>query len=154
MTREDLIIVWKIKSRIEAEKSRLFDLQILSQSTTAFLDGMPHAKPLTFKIERITTKILECENRLKQLADELIQAKCDLLEKLQSLKLDEIYLRVLKYHYVACFKFRQIAELMHFSLPYVSKLHYRALKILGLQSPPTSKCKEEITGDLRQLKAT
>ena len=142
------------KKSLEAEKRRLFDLQVLSESTTAILDGMPHSKPLTYKIERITALIVECENRLRQLAEELVQAKCDLLNKLQALNWKEIHLRILNYHYVSCLTFNKIAKLMNFSLPYVSKLHYQALKILGFESMARNRRKKETRGNKRKQDAT
>lgn len=144
ITWRELQSVWQVKNTFEREKNRLCDLQVLSESTTALLDGMPHAKPLTFKVERITALIVECEGRIERLADEFVKAQCDLLNKLEALNLEDIYLRILNYHYVACKKFGEISRLMNFTFQNTKKIFRQAIKALGLNMEELGEYKSSI----------
>ena len=128
----ELNSVWDLKTRLDREKRRLQDLQVMAESTTAILDDLPHAKPLTYKVEQITLLMVACQEKIDSLAEQLIQAKFDLLTKLQSLNLNELCERVLSYRYVACLTYGTTARLMNVTRDYVWKLHKRGLKLLGL----------------------
>lgn len=132
ITGYELKKVWDLKAQLEREKRRLQDLRVIAESTTAILDDMPHAKPQTFKTERITLLIVACQEKIETLTEQLIQAKTDLLCNLQSLNLNEMCERVLSYRYVACLTYGTTARLMNVTRDYVWKLHKRGLKLLGL----------------------
>ena len=132
ITCEELNAVWSCKKCMEKEQRNLVDLRIMADPVPAPLDGLPHAKPLTYKVERIAGLIIECQQLIDRLGEMLAQRKFELLTKLQSFQLDELQQRVLSYHYVACLKLRDIAKLMNFSLVYIQSLHRKGLKSLGL----------------------
>ena len=132
ITCEELNSVWAIKKRIEREKRRIKDLQILAESITPILDGMPHAKPLTFKVEKIAMEKLACEQLISELSVQMIQDKFDLLTKIQSRHLNELQERVLSYHYVSCLCLNEISKTMNYSRRYIEKLLTNGLIALGL----------------------
>lgn len=132
MTSAELNSVWNLKTQLDREKRRLQDLQVMAESTTAILDDLPRAKPQIYKVERITLLIVACQEKIDELTEQLMQAKFDLLNNLQSLNLNEMCERVLCYHYVACLKFGAVAKLMNITNDYARKLHTRGLKLLGL----------------------
>lgn len=146
MSCAELNVVWVLKMRLDREQRRLQDLQIIAESMTPILDGMPHAKPLSYKVEQLATMTADCKDTIANLTEQLVQAKFNLLSKLQSLKLNELYERVLSYHYVACLQFDAIAKLMSFTRDYVWKLHKRGLEFVGLTL-------EEMTALKKQLKS-
>ena len=142
MTCNELNAVWIIKLKIEREQRRLRDLQILAEPSVPKLDGMPHAKPLTYKVERIAAMMVDCRQSIDNLNKSLEQQKIDLLAKLQSLKLKELQQRVLFYHYVACMPFNAIAKIMGFTRNYIQKLHNKGLNFLGLTLNDMRQCKQ------------
>ena len=142
MTCEELNSVWFIKRSIEKKQRRLKDLQILAEPSAPLLDGMPHAKPVTYKVERIANLMIDCKQSIDNLNKALEQKKFDLLTRIQSLNLKELQQRVLSYHYVACMKFSEIAKLMGFTRNYIQKLHSKGLISLGLTVDEMNQCKQ------------
>lgn len=142
MSCEELNAVWIIKKTIEKKQRRLKDLQILAEPSTPLLDGMPHAKPITYKVERIANLMIDCQKAIDNLNATLEQKKFDLLTRIQSLNLKELQQRVLSYHYVACLKFNEIAKLMGFTRNYIQKLHSKGLISLGLTVYEMNQCKK------------
>ena len=132
MSCAELNSVWELTAQLDREKRRLQDLKVMAESMTPILDGMPHAKPLSYKVERLATMTADCKDTIANLTEQLVQAKFNLLAKLQSFKLQELYERVLSYHYVACLKFDAIAHKLNFTRDYVWKLHKRGLEFIGL----------------------
>lgn len=141
MSCEELNSVWTIKKTIEKEQRRLKDLQILAEPSTPLLDGMPHAKPVTYKVERIANMMVDCQQSIDKLNATLEQKKFDLLTRIQSLNLKELQQRVLSYHYVACLKFNEIAKIMGWTKDYIHFLHRHGLRSLGLSISEMNKSK-------------
>lgn len=142
LTCEELNAVWIVKKRLEREQRNLVDLRLMAEPAPPQLDGTPHAKPLTYKVERIAGMIIESQQLIERLGELLAHRKFELLTKLQSLQLNELQQRVLSYHYVACLKFVEIAHLMNFTKDYIHFLHRHALKALGLSVELMNKCKQ------------
>lgn len=142
LTCEELNAVWIVKKRLEREQRNLDDLRIMADPVSAPLDGMPHAKPLTYKVERIAALMIESQQLIERLGDMLAERKFELLRKLQSLQLNELQQRVLYYHYVACLKFAEIAKLMSFTKLHIQFLHRQGLKALGLTVGDMNKIKK------------
>lgn len=144
MTCEELNSVWALQKILCRERQRLSDLRVLAESTTPILDGMPHAKPLTFRLERLALMITETEALIQALANKICEAKCELLTKIQSFGLSDLHERVLKFHYVACMKLNEVSKRMNFSSRYVTKLHAQALRQLGLSFEDMRKAQSPI----------
>lgn len=142
LTCAEMNSVWTLKKLLEREQRRLKDLEVLSSSTSPILDGMPHAKPLVYKVERLAMMTCECQSRIDELAEQLIQAKFDLLNRIQSQRINELCERVLCYHYVACLRMNEVAKLMNYTRDYVWKVHNRGLRILGLSATEMKHIKE------------
>lgn len=142
LTCEELNSVWIVKKRLEREQRNLVDLRLMAEPSSPPLDGLPTAKPLTYKVERIAALMVESQQLIERLGDMLAQRKFELLRKLQALRLNELQQRVLSYHYVACLKFADIARLMNFTKDYIFVLHRHALKALGLSVELMSQCKK------------
>ena len=142
LTCAELSVVWILSEKIEREKRRLKDLEVFASSTTPILDGMPHAKPKEYKVERLTTLIVDCKDNLQNLKERLIQVKFDLLNRLKLFNLTELQERVLSYHYVSCLRFKEIAKLIGYTSDYVAKLHNRGLISLGLSLEEMAKVKK------------
>lgn len=142
MTYAELNAVWETKLRLEREKRRLVDLKVCAVSMTPILDGMPHAPALESKVERIALLIADTEQTIKNMCQSLAQRKFELLTRLQALPLNELQQRVLSYHYVACLSFKEIAKMLNFTKEYISKLHNRGLRALGLDVDEMNKFKQ------------
>ena len=147
MTGTELNAVWALKTRLDREKRRLQDLQVMAESMTPLLDGMPHAKPLTFKVEKTAMLIVTCQEKIAELTDRLIQTKFDLLINLQALNLNEMCERVLSYRYVACLTFGAIAKLMNITRDYAWKIYKRGLASLGLTLDEMNALKKATKGN-------
>ena len=132
ITCEEMNSVRQIKARLDREQHRIQDLEILAKSNVQHLDGMPHAKPLSSKVEQFVMLMDECQKSIDSLAEQLVQAKFNLLCRLQAQQLSELLERVLSYHYVACLSLGEIARLMHYTRDYIWKLRNKGLKALGL----------------------
>lgn len=141
ITANILNSVWNMKKQINFQQRRLRDLEILASSTTALLDGVPHSKPLTSKIERFAVMIDDCQRKIIELSEQIVQRKLELLALLHEQNLNEPCERVLSYHYVACLPHGEIAQLMHYTRNYIWKLHRRGLRSLGLTVEEMSKLK-------------
>lgn len=141
LTCEELNAVWIVKKRLEREQRNLVDLRLMAEPSPPPLDGLPNAKSLTYKVERIATLMIESQQLIERLGNMLAERKFELLTKLQSLQLNELQQRVLSYHYVACLKFAEIAKLMSYTKLHVHFLHRQALKALGLTVDDMNKVK-------------
>ncbi len=156
MTYAELNAVWEAKLRLEREKRRLTDLKVCAVSMTPILDGMPHAASLDSTVERLALLIANTEKSIAELCDNLARRKFELLTRLQALPLNELQQRVLSYHYVACLRFKEIAKMMNFTKEYISKLHNRGLRALGLdvdamnQFKKSSAIRNDSTKDFNQ----
>ena len=144
MSCEELNSVWAIKRSIEKEERRLKDWQILAEPSTPILDGLPHATPVTYKVERIAGMMVDCQKVIDDLNKSLEQQKFNLLTRIQSFNLKELQQRVLSYHYVACLKFSEIAKIMGWTKDYIHFLHRRGLRSLGLSVSEMNKAKNVI----------
>ena len=144
MTCEELNSVWALQKILCREQQRLSDLRVLAEATTPILDGMPHVKPMTFKVERLALMMGETEALIQALVNKICEAKCELLTKIQSFGLSDLHERVLKFHYVACMKLNEVSKRMNFSSRYVTKLHSQALKQLGLSFEQMRKARNPI----------
>lgn len=153
MTCEELNAVWTLKHAIEREQRRLRDLEVLAEATTPVLDGMPHAKPLVYKTERIAIKLTECKSLIEELTAQMVETKFALLNKLQSFRLNEFVERVLSYHYVSCLTFGKIAKLIGFTANYVRKLHAKGLSDLNLSIVRMNKLKKTFTSSYVQSRS-
>ena len=142
ITCSELNSVWDLSKSISRERQRVEDLRLMATRTTQILDGMPHTKPMTFKVERVAVMIADSENFLSALGEQLIDAKFNLLMKIQSFKLPELQERVLSYHYVSCLRMKEVAQLMNYTKEYISLLHCRGLKALGLNVEEMNKLKK------------
>lgn len=132
MTSTELNSVWRAKYEVEREERRLKDLEVLAETTTPILDGMPRSKPLEYKVELLAIRMTECRDEISRLKETLVQTKFDLLNHLQAFHLPELQERVLSYRYVSCMKLNSIARRMNFSYAYIAKLHVKGLEALGL----------------------
>lgn len=141
ITSNILNSVWNMKKQINFHLRRLRDLEIMASSATEFVDGVPHSKPLTSKIERFAVMIVECQRIIDDLTEQLIQRKLDLMALLQVQSLSEPCARVLNYHYVACLNHSEIAKIMSYTRNYIWKLHRQGIKALGLSWEEISKSK-------------
>lgn len=132
ITANILNSVWNMKKQINFHLRRLRDLEIMASSATEFVDGVPHARSLTSKVERFAVMIVDCQKLIDDLTEQLIQRKLELMALLQVQKLSEPCARVLNYHYVACLTHSEIAKLMNYTRNYIWKLHRQGIKSLGL----------------------
>ena len=146
ITHEELNSVWALKQRVDRERRRLTDLEVLAEAITPILDGMPHSKPIEYKVERLAVKSADCKSLINSLSEQLIQAKFELLNRLQTFNLSELQERVLSYHYVSCMKFKEIAKRIGYTNDYIRKLHAKALKVLGLEIDENEQFVSSIAG--------
>lgn len=134
ITCEELFSVWALEAELEKEKKHCQDLQVLAETTTKYLDGMPRSNNMVSKVEKFALSITVSKGKMNSLSEQILQQKIELMSKLQSLELPELQFRILNYHYVATLTFRAIAKLLHYTTRHINNLHRKALGALGLSN--------------------
>ena len=129
-----LNVVKNLTAKIEKEKVRLLRLKSLSQSCTAELDGMPHGQNKSSRVESLAAAIVDCENRINELATVRIDCKIELAIWLENQIENSEQCQVLFQRYGHCKPFSVIARELNYSLPSVFRLHRIGLKALNIKA--------------------
>ncbi len=86
-------------------------------------DGMPKAKPLNSRVERIAIRITDAENKLAELENLLKEAIARLEQKIDEEIKDATARTLFKFRYIDCMYFRDIGIAMGYSEAHVYYLH-------------------------------
>lgn len=123
--------VWEISAQIRREEYRLAGLRDSIARITAPLDGLPRGNGYTSRVENFITLIAECEARLRDLYDDRLVARLNLLAVIRrAAGLSPPMERVLELRYCTCLQYEAIAAEMSYSLPHIYRLHREAKTIL------------------------
>lgn len=118
----------EIERQINRVKMQIYSLKLTSKRTTQTLkaDKIMQSKENN-GIGIIVEKIIDLENELEELYQEKSRATIQMNEKFYNLSRLE-YQLVLGYRYIDLLEFKEIAQLMNFSLSYIFTLHKKSLK--------------------------
>ena len=112
---------------IEREKQRLADLRDAVARITAPLDGLPRSNNYTSRVESLIVLIAEAEENLRDLYDEKLVARLNLLSIIhRTTGLTPQMERLLELRYCRCLSFAAIAKEMGYSQRHTYKLHHEA----------------------------
>lgn len=131
MTEQELYKARELRNRILALMRHSESLRLSASNLVPVLDGMPHARNATSRVENISLKIIENEKELATLREEFDAEAAKLADKIKNAPLSPQEREVLILRYVACERFRDISFQTHYSDAHVFHLHRSAVdKIL------------------------
>lgn len=123
MTEQELYKARELRNRILALMRHTESLRLSASNLVPVLDGMPHARNATSRVEKISLNIIESENELEVLREEFDTVAAQLADKIKIAPLSPQEREVLILRYVACERFRDISFQMHYSDAHVFRLH-------------------------------
>lgn len=134
MTAQELYKVRELRNKILATTRHLESLRISASNLVPVLDGMPHARNATSRVEKISLNIIENENELTALREEFDAEAAKLADKIKAAPLKPQEREILILRYVACERFRDISFQTGYSDAHVFYLHRSAVdKILSAE---------------------
>lgn len=128
MTREELEEVRELKREMRREEGRLTTLRLSMETLTQLMDGMPHARSQSSKVERLTLQIIETERLIGELRARLLEAATKILDAIKNAPLTQNEQQLLILRYVQCLNFKDIWERLEYSDAHVYRLHAEALE--------------------------
>ena len=123
MTRKELSQLYWLKKEIERESRRVEELEALATGCTAGASGMPGSGGLSDKTA-IAGQIADCKTLIETKRHELVTEYNRLLHYIKDV--DDAYIRnILKYRYIECLTWRQVALWMGGTASAVRMAHNR-----------------------------
>ena len=125
MTKEDLLSVKRIADEIDKKSADVSAMELLAESLTAVMDGLPKGTTLKSRVEAIALKRVMIEREIEELRGRLALAK----QRLTRLILDEVQgttlQTVLIYRYVKLETWSQIAKAMNLDRRWLFRLNQK-----------------------------
>ena len=119
-----LSAVLDIRREIESLRAHIRTLRLSVTNITAKLDGLPHSKATTSKIEELAVKIADEERRLAELqielADKAVVLSAEICRRVSGVAGEILIMR-----YIGGASFDKISSTTGYSRSYVSRLHQR-----------------------------
>lgn len=128
MTVTELNSVRDLRQRIREQERRLNALRLSVQNLTPLLDGMPHSRSQTSRVEKIVVKAADLEREIESLRDECAAAAVTLTDKISAANLESHEETILILRYVACMNFRDIEFELGMSDARIFYLHRNSLR--------------------------
>ena len=123
VTRKELSQLYWLKKEIERESRRVEELEALATGCTAGASGMPGSGALSDKTA-IAGQIADCKTLIETKRRELVTEYNRLLHYIKDV--DDAYIRnILKYRYIECLTWRQVALRMGGTASAVRMAHNR-----------------------------
>lgn len=123
VTRKELSQLYWLKKEIERESRRVEELEALATGCTAGASGMPGSGGLSDKTA-IAVQIADCKTLIETKRRELVTEYNRLLHYIKDV--DDAYIRnILKYRYIECLTWRQVAARMGGTASAVRMAHNR-----------------------------
>lgn len=123
LTRKELSQLYWLKKEIERESRRVEELEALATGCTAGASGMPGSGSLSDKTA-IAVQIADCKTLIETKRRELVTEYNRLLHYIKDV--DDAYIRnILKYRYIECLTWRQVALRMGGTASAVRMAHNR-----------------------------
>lgn len=134
MTQAELNEARELRRRIRDEERRLDALRAAAQNITPILDGMPHERSQSSRVEKVALLVLEVERELAALKARFETACVKITRALRCENLDAQEFEIMLMRYVACMNFRDIQFNLDKSDARVFYYHRNALKKLKLNN--------------------
>ena len=123
LTRKELSQLYWLKKEIERERRRVEELEALATGCTAGTSGMPGSGALSDKTA-IAGQIADCKTLIETKRRELVAEYNRLIHYIKDV--DDAYIRnILKYRYIECLTWRQVAASMGSTPDAVRMAHHR-----------------------------
>lgn len=126
MTRKELSQLYWLKKEIERESRRVEELEALATGCTAGASGMPGSGGLSDKTA-LAAQIADCKTLIETKRHELVTEYNRLVHYIKDV--DDAYIRnILKYRYIECMTWQQVAARMGSTPDAVRVAHHRFLQ--------------------------
>lgn len=122
-----LNVVREIRERIVTTEAELANLRGLAGNLVPTLDGLPMARSLDSRVEKLGVKIVDAEAELDRLKAEFDKAAAELFDEIQRRVRSIELVAVLSLRFVSCLSFRQIARRMNYSVRQVFRLNQQGI---------------------------
>ena len=129
MTRYDLEIIWRLRKKFSLLEEELKALREAAENISPVIDGLPKSKNATSKVENLSVKILDIEEKFAETAEKLIEMTGEFSKFFERELPDEIAC-IFILRYVACRTWREIAQGYRRTLKWSYSAHAKGLKIL------------------------
>lgn len=129
----ELNSVWNLTKKIQREEYRLSTLRDALNRITVPIDRQPRRNDFSSRIENLIFLIAEAEENLRDLYDDKLVARLNLLSVIRhAAGLSPPQERVLQLRYCDCLPYAKIAEGMSYALSHIYRLHREAkVKLLA-----------------------
>lgn len=128
-TKQWLSRAYNLRRRIEAKEMHLEELRTQAEHITADLTGMPRGSGTTSPVERVAVLIADLEWEIHLDWLDLFVYQAEIRQTIESLD-DPVMVQVLSHRYISYKSWRQIADVMHYSIRHVTRLHAKALALM------------------------
>ena len=123
----NLNAVRELKEKIVTAEAELENLRGLAGNLVPTLDGLPMARSLDSRVEKLTVKVVAAEKELDRLKAEFEKAAAELYDEIQRRVKSVQAATVMILHYVTCLSFRQIARRISYSLRQVFRYNQQGV---------------------------
>lgn len=123
----NLNCVRELKERIVTAEAELLNLRGLAQNLVPTIDGMPTARSLDSRVERLSVKVVYAERELDRLKSEFDRQAALLFDEIQRRVKTTQAATVVTLRFVTCLSFRQIARRINYSLRQVFRLNQQGV---------------------------
>lgn len=128
MRVEELRVARELKKRADELQKNLEELRILSISLSRVMTGLPGAPNYESRVEKMAIKIADGERELSRLAEEYLEARRTLTQKIMEEIAEPVHQTLLLMRYVECLSYRECAKRMNFSERQIFRVHQKILK--------------------------
>lgn len=128
-TKQYLQRAYNLRRRIAAKESHLEELRAQAEHITPDLSGMPHGSGVGDPTANIAAQIADLDMEIHLDWLDLIQYQDEITRTIEAVADPNAY-QVLSYRYLSFKSWHEIADLMHYSIRWVFKIHAKALKIV------------------------
>ena len=128
MRVEELRAARELKKRADELQKNLEEWRLLSISLSRVLTGLPGAHNHESRVEKMAIKIADGERELSRLAEEYLEVRRTLTQKIMEEITEPIHQTLLLMRYVECLSYRECAKRMNFSERQIFRVHQKLLK--------------------------
>lgn len=108
LTNKELSKLYHLKAEIKMQKKRIYELETISESSTATITGMPHIKELSDKVGKYATQIADLKNLLNSHLKNCLFELNRLTEYIQNVD-DPLVRQIMTYRYIHGFNWQKTA---------------------------------------------
>lgn len=105
------------KLEVKTAEEKLKNLRSMAETIpTAILDGLPHGRGTSSRVEKFSARVIDAERELEQLRLEVGRLESELACEIFERVADEALRAALLCYYVGCYSTRESARRLHYSL--------------------------------------